>query len=218
MVARSLSPKWKRTVKTTEKAKWTPTRRISPFRKRRTASGNDFIGSFEVPLNELSDCVERRSWFTLIGEEEHAEGSVLLAYKYVHNPEYAPFVEEESEPEPEIPVELTPFEKRMQKCVEGGDGTSLNLSKLQLDAVPEAVNALTSLTAINFRGNLLSVIRDDLFTFTASVSSLNLSMNAFSVVPSSIPQLSHLMRLVLSDNQLSSLPIDLFAIPKLAEL
>jgi hypothetical protein len=32
----------------------------------------------------------------LIGEEEHAEvGSVLLAYKYVHNPEYAPFVEEE---------------------------------------------------------------------------------------------------------------------------
>ncbi|GMH60673.1 hypothetical protein TrST_g7550 [Triparma strigata] len=183
------------------------------------ASGNDFIGSFEVPLNELSDCVERRSWFTLIGEEEHAEvGSVLLAYKYVHNPEYAPFVEEESEPEPEIPVELTPFEKRMQKCVEGGDGTSLNLSKLQLDAVPEAVNALTSLTAINFRGNLLSVIRDDLFTFTASVSSLNLSMNAFSVVPSSIPQLSYLMRLVLNDNQLSTLPIDLFAMPKLAEL
>lgn len=160
------------------------------------ASGNDFIGSFEVPLNELNDCVERRQWFTLNGEEEGAEvGNVLLAYRLVHNPEYAPFVEEESEPEPEV-IELTPVEKRIQKCVEGSDGTSLNLSKLQLDVVPEQVNALTALNAINFRGNLLSVIRDDLFTFDPSITSLNLSLNAFSVVPGTISQLSSLTRLV----------------------
>ena len=184
------------------------------------ASGNDFIGKFEIPLNDLNDCVERREWHALGGEDlvVNADiGSVLLAIRLVHNPDYAPEVESEEEPEPEI-IELTPLQKRIQKCTENMGGESLNLSKLQLQDIPEEVNALTALKAINLRGNNMGTIRSDLFTFLPSLAVMNLSLNAFSYVPDNIGQLSKLTRIVLSDNQLSSLPIDLFAMPKLSEL
>ena len=184
------------------------------------ASGNDFIGKLEIPLNELNDCVERREWHALGGEDLVVGadiGSVLLAIRLVHNPEFAPEVQEESEPEPEV-VELTPFQKRMQKCQDNTNGESLNLSKLMLQDVPAEVDALVHLKAINLRGNNMGFIRSDLFAHLAGLTVLNLSLNAFSVLPDTTPQLSQLSRIVLSDNQLSGLPIDLFAMPKLCEL
>ena len=184
------------------------------------ASGNDFIGKFEIPLNDLNDGVERREWYSLGGEDlvVNADiGSVLLAVRFVHNPDFAPEIESEEEPESEV-IELTPLQKRIQKCMENMGGESLNLSKLQLQDIPEEVNALTGLKAINLRGNNMGAIRSDLFTFLPQLTVINLSLNAFSYCPDNIGQLSMLTRIVLSDNQLSSLPIDLFAMPKLTEL
>lgn len=53
-------------------------------------SGNDFMGQFSIPLAGLSDKKEVRKWFELEeadGNTTHDIGSVLLAIKWIHNPD-----------------------------------------------------------------------------------------------------------------------------------
>ena len=100
IVKKSLAPVWNKEMR------W----RIEPDRLFDTtvifvvddydmASGNDFMGKFELNTNELNDGVERRQWFNLKPEsgEETGEdfGHVLVGYRLIHNPEFAPEVEVE---------------------------------------------------------------------------------------------------------------------------
>jgi hypothetical protein len=188
------------------------------------ASGNDFMGKFEINTNELNDGIERRQWFPLLPEDGIDNGTdyghVLVGYRLIHNPALAPEppVEEVEEYVPPPPPELTPFEKRLQKCMEMLGGESLNLAKLGLTDLPEEVNAISTVRGVNLRGNQLSYIGGGFFSGCYAITQLNLSLNAFSVIPEGLASLSNLLRLVLSDNQLAALPVDLFAMPKLAEL
>jgi len=190
---------------------------------------NDLMGEFEVSTGELTDGVERRRWHPLMldkaGQDvDHGvdHGHVLVGYRLIHNPRYAPEPpeqpEEVEEYVPPPPPEPTPFEKRLNKCLESMGGESLNLAKLELSQLPEVVSTLTALKGCNLRGNNLSHIGPRFFHGAASLTSLNMSLNAFSILPENLPHLSCLVRLVVSDNQLASLPVDLFAMPKLSEL
>lgn len=104
------------------------------------ASGNDFMGKFEFDTSELLDGVERRQWHPLTDEtpdevEDAGQdlGHVLVGYRLIHNPAFAPPPPEPEEVEeyvPPPPPELTPFEKRLKKCMEMLAGESLNLAKV----------------------------------------------------------------------------------------
>jgi len=185
------------------------------------ASGNDFMGKFEIKLTELNDRVEHRQWYPLCGEDgvEGANiGHVLLATRLNHAKKWGRPDTPEPEPVYVPPVELTALEKRLKKCEEMFGGEALNLSKLELTEIPEEINGMGELVSLNLRGNQLAVIRDEFVTFLPLMETLNLSKNVFNTLPDTIGSLSCLRRIVLSDNQLSSLPIDLFAMPKIAEI
>ena len=185
------------------------------------ASGNDFMGQFEIKLTDLNDRVEHREWYPLCGESGQLGadiGSVLVATRLNHAKKWGRPDTPEPEPVYVPPPELTALEKRLKKCNENFNGESLNLSKLELAQVPEEINALGTLTSLNLRGNQLNEIKNDFVTFLPLLSTLNLSKNVFSMLPETIGSLSCLTRIVISDNQLSSLPIDLFAMPKIAEI
>lgn len=54
------------------------------------ASGNDLMGSFKVPLSDLKDRKEHRAWYPMAGEDGVVGadiGHVLVALKWIHNPE-----------------------------------------------------------------------------------------------------------------------------------
>jgi internalin A len=82
---------------------------------------------------------------------------------------------------------------------------NLDLSDLQLTALPETFSQLANLEVLNLHENRLAAIPESL-TQLANLKHLNLSDNDLSVLPESLGRLASLEELILHGNKLTTLP------------
>ncbi len=117
---------------------------------------------------------------------------------------------------------------------------TVNLSKLNLNKLPDSIGQLTSLTKLDLNGNQLSVLPDsignlknltelnlqnhqlsdlpDSIGYLAKLTFLNLSRNKITSIPYTIDYLVNLSTLNLSNNQLKMLPNSIGSLSQLADL
>jgi internalin A len=106
--------------------------------------------------------------------------------------------------------------RRIEEARKRGART-LDLSDLQLSALPESIGQLSQLQVLSVSNNLLSTLPESIGQFT-ELQELNLSRNQLSALPESIGQLSRLQKLHLSGNQLSALPESIGQLSQLQKL
>jgi Leucine-rich repeat (LRR) protein len=94
--------------------------------------------------------------------------------------------------------------RRIEEVRKSG-ATSLDLSKLKLSTLPEAIGQLSQLQQLYLSGNQLSTLPEAIGQLS-QLQVLYLSSNRLRTLPEAIGQLSQLQKLDLSDNQLSTLP------------
>ena len=102
---------------------------------------------------------------------------------------------------------------RIEEALKRG-AERLDLSNLQLSALPEAIGQLSKLQVLDLSRNQLSALPEAIGQLS-KLQRLSLFGNQLSALPEAIGQLSKLQTLILSNNQLSALPE---AIGQLSEL
>src|SRR5579883_3406514 len=95
-------------------------------------------------------------------------------------------------------------ERRIQKAQQT-NATYLDLSRLGLTRVPEAIDQLTQLTRLDLDQNQLTSVPETLGNL-ANLTKLYLSQNQLTSVPETLGNLANLMELALDQNQLTSVP------------
>ena len=95
--------------------------------------------------------------------------------------------------------------------------TTLDLSFLDLTAVPESVGQLTALTSLDLQGNQLTALPESVGQLPA-LTTLFLQNNQLTAVPESVGQLPALTTLFLQNNQLTALPESVGQLTALATL
>jgi len=82
---------------------------------------------------------------------------------------------------------------------------SLDLSGLQLEAIPDSIAQLANLIYLSLGGNEITAIPDSLAQLT-NLTALYLHDNQITALPDSLAQLTNLTALDLGDNQITALP------------
>jgi internalin A len=95
--------------------------------------------------------------------------------------------------------------------------TKINLSRLGLAELPEAIGQLTQLKRLDLSENQLTALPKSLGQLT-QLQELDLSENRLTALPESIGQLTQLQELNLNDNQLRTLPGSIGQLTQLREL
>jgi hypothetical protein len=95
--------------------------------------------------------------------------------------------------------------------------TELNLSRMKLTEVPEAIAALTQLQVLGLSDNQLTEVPEAIAALT-QLQTLGLSDNQLTEVPEALASLTQLQVLGLSDNQLTELPEALASLTQLQVL
>jgi internalin A len=93
----------------------------------------------------------------------------------------------------------------------------LNLSRNQLSTLPAAIGQLTQLQVLDLHRNQLSTLPEAIGQLT-QLQELDLSYNQLSTLPEAIGQLTQLQKLDLSRNQLSALPETVQGLERLERL
>ena len=106
--------------------------------------------------------------------------------------------------------------KRIKEAKEK-NSTSLDLSNLELEKIPEDVFPLANLTRLELHNNKISIIPNSLAQLT-NLTSLSLANNQISTIPDSLAQLTNLTELNLKDNQINSIPDNFAQLANLTEL
>ncbi|MGA7892877.1 MAG: leucine-rich repeat domain-containing protein, partial [Candidatus Sulfotelmatobacter sp.] len=101
---------------------------------------------------------------------------------------------------------------------ENGHVTSLNLSYLDLDAVPEEVGELIQLKSLRLVGNRLTALPDAFFEKLTSLEVLGLNGNRLEDLPESISSLSKLRLLKFNNNRFREIPFGLHGLRSLRAL
>ncbi len=97
------------------------------------------------------------------------------------------------------------------------EATRLDLSGLDLEALPPAVARLEQLTHLTLRGNRLRELPSDLGCLVR-LEQLSLADNQIERLPAAIGQFTHLTHLNLKNNRLQTLPAELFSLTNLVNL
>jgi Leucine-rich repeat (LRR) protein len=93
----------------------------------------------------------------------------------------------------------------------------LNLSNNQISSIPDSLSKLSRLKKLDLGGNEISSIPDSLSKLSR-LKKLDLAENQIIIIPDSLSKLSQLQKLYLDDNQISSIPDSLGSLPQLQEL
>ncbi|MBW4473355.1 MAG: leucine-rich repeat domain-containing protein [Stenomitos rutilans HA7619-LM2] len=99
---------------------------------------------------------------------------------------------------------LAEAERRIQEA-RRSNATFLDLSRLGLSRIPEAIDQLTQLTRLDLYQNQLTSVPESLGNLS-QLTTLDLYQNQLTSVPETLGNLSHLTVLSLSRNQLTSVP------------
>lgn len=97
-------------------------------------SGNDFMGQVKIPVKALEDGAENREWrrlCTLENEVDNRLGQVLLAMRWMHNPELVASA---------APVAADPALEATFQDLDEGDVELKNSHKPELEAEDEKVD------------------------------------------------------------------------------
>jgi len=98
-----------------------------------------------------------------------------------------------------------------------GQATSLDLSRLQLTALPDGLRDLTNLTTLNINNNQLTKLPNWLGNLT-TLTELVIEGSQLTALPDSLGNLTALTRLWLGENRLTTLPDSLENLTALTEL
>jgi internalin A len=93
----------------------------------------------------------------------------------------------------------------------------LDLSGLNLTAIPDSLGQLTNLQQLNLSNNQITAIPDSLAQLT-NLQQLNFSINQITAIPDSLAQLTNLQQLNLSNNQITAIPDSLAQLTNLQQL
>src|SRR5579859_1433277 len=85
------------------------------------------------------------------------------------------------------------------------NATELDLSKLNLIAIPDSLSQLTNLQYLNLDNNQITAIPDSLAQLT-NLQRLDLGYNQITAIPNSLAQLTNLQHLELDHNQITTIP------------
>ena len=106
--------------------------------------------------------------------------------------------------------------RRIEEARRSG-ATDLDLSNLNLPAIPESVAQLGQLQTLHLYNNQITAIPDFL-THLAQLRKLNLLANRITVIPDSLAKLAQLQSLSLSGNQITAIPDSLAQLTQLQSL
>src|SRR5271165_6093836 len=120
---------------------------------------------------------------------------------------------------PKWPVTGEPAEEALRRIEEARErgARTLDLSDLQLSALPESIGRLSGLQELNLSRNQLSALPESIGQLS-QLQVLDLSNNQLNTLPESIGRLSGLWRLSLSNNRLNTLPESIGQLSQLQEL
>ncbi|KAH9076035.1 hypothetical protein Ae201684P_012525 [Aphanomyces euteiches] len=107
---------------------------------------------------------------------------------------------------------------RMMKCEDLTAGQNLNLSDLELLALPPRIMSMSCLRVLNLRSNGLSSLPVEMVDCFPHLEVLNVARNQLTHLPPDIGGLQKLKKLFAQNNQLRSLPMSLMSCSKLEEL
>jgi Leucine-rich repeat (LRR) protein len=113
-----------------------------------------------------------------------------------------------------------PATEEALRCIEEArksGARKLDLSRLELSALPEAIGQLSQLEELDLSGNQLNTLPEAIGQLS-QLEELDLSGNQLSTLPEAIGRLSQLEELNLSGNQLSTLPEAIGRLPQLQML
>ena len=110
----------------------------------------------------------------------------------------------------------TPSEEAARRIakVRQSNANSLDLSSLELTAIPDSLAQLAQLRALHLSHNQIAAIPDSL-AHLAQLEFLSLSSNQITAVPDSLAQLAQLQSLVLSANRITAIPDSLAQLAQL---
>jgi len=111
---------------------------------------------------------------------------------------------------------LTKAQQRIQAALNSSH-TILDLSGIELTAIPEELSQLAKLRVLNLSGNRLTAIPVEL-SYLAKLESLYLGGNQLTVIPAELSHLAKLEGLDLSENRLTAIPAELGQLAKLEVL
>ncbi|MER7503003.1 COR domain-containing protein [Nonomuraea pusilla] len=106
---------------------------------------------------------------------------------------------------------------RLIEAARRDDATTLELTNLDLESLPETLAGLTGLTTLHLGGNRLTRLPDWLRRLTG-LTRLSLYVNQLTALPDWLGDLTRLTRLSLGGNQLKSLPDSLGRLTRLTTL
>src|SRR5271165_4566007 len=120
---------------------------------------------------------------------------------------------------PKWPVTGEPAEEALRRIEEARErgARTLDLSDLQLSALPESIGRLSGLQELNLSRNQLSALPESIGQLS-QLQVLDLFNNQLNTLPESIGRLSGLWRLSLSNNRLNTLPESIGQLSQLQEL
>ena len=107
-------------------------------------------------------------------------------------------------------------ERRIKKARQEG-AIELDLSKMELTQLPEAIASLTQLQQLDLSGNQLTELPEAIASLT-QLEEFNLSSNKLMVLPEAIASLTQLQQLNLFDNKLMVLPEAIASLTQLQQL
>jgi len=107
---------------------------------------------------------------------------------------------------------------RINKCMQLTNGLELNLSDLNLSAIPADVMKMSSLRLLNLRNNQFARLPIDFVDCFPKLETLNLAQNSIQHLPPDIGGLQKLKKLYVQGNQLKSLPMSMATLIRLEEL
>ncbi|ACC84786.1 leucine-rich repeat protein [Nostoc punctiforme] len=107
-------------------------------------------------------------------------------------------------------------EQRIEKARQEG-AIELDLSKIELTEIPEAIASLTQLQQLDLSRNQVTQLPEAIASLT-QLQTLDLSNNKLTQLPEAIASLARLQRLDLSNNQLTELPEAIASLAQLQEL